>query len=121
MATGSLVFAMYQFFRTMVLINIGLRTTGTVIAGKSWGASGNKLFMHVVQFKTEDESEIEFRNFSFFPQKVNSVVNIRYNPKKPKYAKIDSWGKLWGFTLVYGPVGMFFTILGLGLLGSRGF
>ena len=112
---GSLLFAIYQFLRTKMLVDRGLSTTGTVIEQKSWGGPGNKLFIHVVRYQAGDGTDVEFKNYSLFPHKVNEAVHIRYDPRNPKRAKIDSWGKLWGFSLIYGLVGILFIVVGLQL------
>lgn len=110
---GSLAFAIYQLFRMMPLIYRGLRTTGTVIEERSRGGPGNKLFIYTVHFNTEDGGDIVFDNYTLFTHQVGSIVNIRYNLKNPRHAKIDSWSSLWGFTVLYGLIGIFFTIIGL--------
>lgn len=120
---GSLVLAIYQFLRTTTFINSSLRSTGTIISQeKGFGAAAPEgveayfredYFRYVVQFKTEDGSYIKFKSRYMGSVKVYSAVNIRYDPRNPKRAKIDSWGQLWGLTLIYGLIGAIFIAISL--------
>ena len=108
---GSLVLAIYQFLRTTTLINRGLRSTGTVISQVR--DTSPVYYRHVVQFETEDGSYIKFKYLSTIYERVYATVNIRYDPRNPKRAKIDSWGQLWGLTLIYGLIGAIFIAISL--------
>ena len=76
----------------------------------------------VVEFQTEDEQRITFKSRmgSSPPSfRVGEAVAVLYDPLDPQRASIQSFGQLWGPSILSGLLGAVFTAIPSGILISR--
>lgn len=120
---GLLGGSIYSFITTKNWLSESYQSNGKVIdlvERESTDSDGYRSITYapVVEYQFGEETFVFESSVSSDPpsHKVGQYVNVRYDPKNPNDAKIDSFFSLWFLTIILGLLGVIFTIVGGGLL-----
>lgn len=123
----------YFYFKTNKFLDSAATTKGDVIdivketkyrnstnssrrKHRSSSSRRKTYYYPVVSFKTENGETIEFKsNSGSNPAKyeVGDKIEVMYNQKNPKDAKVNSFFSVWGITVILGGAGFLFFAIGL--------
>lgn len=124
---GMLGGAGYSYYTTNQFIEQSLKTEGIVVdlvrsrsSSRTSGSNRRKTsrgYAPVVEFTTESGDTIEFvSSTSSNPPKFSEgeLVEVFYDPRSPRKAKINSFLTLWAGTIIVGLMGLIFSGIGVG-------
>ena len=114
MLIGALLF----FWNTQNFINNSESTNGTVIDLVQSRTDSGVVYKPVVEFQTQDGSTIEFTSMAGTnpPQfSTGDSVSVYYKESSPNKARLNSFFSLWGLSLIFGGIGLIFSIVGFSM------
>lgn len=122
----TIAFSMYS--NTHSFLDHAVTTEGTVtqlVRSYSSQNSGSSSYFPVIRFFTPDGNLVEFQSSTGSNPPSYSrgeLVEVLYSPERPERAQINSFGSLWGGTLIIGGLGLVFFLVGFSIIlaGSLG-
>ena len=121
---GLLVGAFLSYRSTTEFLSTAVPGTGEVIGyDRRTDSEGSIAYYPVITFSPNGDSEIEFTSStggSDRPYAIGASVPLRYDPKLPFNATIDTPTDIWLVTGVLGGLGAVFMLVGGGLFWFLG-
>ena len=121
---GLLVGALLSYRSTAAFLSTAMPATGEVIGyDRRADSEGAITYYPVITFAPAGDDEIEFTastGSSNRPYAIGASVPLRYDPKLPFNAAIDTPADIWLVTGVLGGLGVVFVLVGGGLFWLLG-
>ena len=102
------------------------RTEGVIVGfnpvQRSLGMERPEQPAPIVEYQVEGETYRIDGHFAPAPPSVyrtGEKVVVAHHPSRPSEGRIDSFGELWLEPLVFGSVGVLFTLIGAGMIRSK--
>lgn len=122
---GLLVAAVAMYSSTNGFLDQAISTEGRVTNLVRSQSGSSSSYFPVIQFFTRDGALVEFQSSTGSNPPSYSrgeLVEVLYSPERPERAQINSFGSLWGGTLIIGGLGLVFFLVGFSIIlaGSLG-
>jgi hypothetical protein len=114
-----LAVAVFTYLHTRTFIAGAAMADGVVIENV-WSSSSSSrssgTYHPRVRFRANGREFVFVSSVGSSPAsfRVNDAVQVYYNPENPDNARINSFGELWLLPLIFGSLGVVFSLVGIG-------
>ncbi len=117
------IFAVKKVIETMIFLRNAQKTMATVVSYDSSHSSGSgATYMPILEFKTTGDKKVQFTStVATNPPayKLGEQVEIRFLPKNPQAAKINSFYDLWLLTTILAFVALVCFITAISMYSAQ--